>query len=56
MSRISERKQQNKGKGVQGSTKFDRELKKLTWIVKDKESLKPRALGRGARGPSSFLC
>ena len=56
MSRISERRQQDKGKGVQRSTKFDRELKKLTWTVKDKESLKLRASGRGARGTSSFLC
>ena len=43
--RISERRQQDKGKGVQGSTKFDLELKKLIWTVKDKENLRKKGEG-----------
>ena len=37
MKSICEWRKMVKGKGVQGTTKFDRELKKLQWNVKEKE-------------------
>ena len=37
MSSICERGVKLKGKGVQGTTKFDRELKKLKWTMQEKE-------------------
>ena len=37
MSSICERRVKLKGKGVQGTTKFDRELKKLKWTMQEKE-------------------
>ena len=37
MKSISKKRITAKGKGVQGTTKFDREIKKLQWNVKEKE-------------------
>ena len=37
MYKISVRRQKDKGKEGQGMTKFDREMKKLEWIVKKKK-------------------
>ena len=37
MNSICERRFKLKGKGVQGITKFDRELKKLKWTMQEKE-------------------
>ena len=42
MYKISDRRQKGKGKEMEGTTKFDKEMKKLEWIVQDK--------GRAARG------
>ena len=50
VTRISDRRYTDKGKGVQGSTKFDRELKRLEWIINEKERSKDGASGKGARG------
>ena len=38
MNRVSGRRYTDKGKGVQSSTKFDRELKRLKWTVKEEGS------------------
>ena len=38
-----------KGKGVPTPTKFDRELKRLEWNMKDKGRRKGATPGRGAR-------
>ena len=40
MKKISKRRCSGKGKGVSDSTKFHREMKKLKWTIKDKESNK----------------
>ena len=37
MSSICEGRFKLKGKGVHGTTKFDRELKKLKWTMQEKE-------------------
>ena len=36
MTRVSEKRYKDKGKGVQSSTRFDRELKRLRWTIKEK--------------------
>ena len=36
ITRVSEKRYKDKGKGVQGSTRFDKELKRLRWMIKDK--------------------
>ena len=36
MYKISDRRQKGKGKEMQGTTKFDREMKKLVWTVQEK--------------------
>ena len=38
MNSICERRDKTKGKGVQGGTKFKRELKKLEWNVQEKSN------------------
>ena len=48
MNRINTSRQKFKGRGGAGTTKFDRELKKLAWNVKDKERTKRGAPGNGA--------
>ena len=49
MNKINGSRQKIKGKGGVGTTKFDRELKKPEWNVKDKEGKKSGARGKGAR-------
>ena len=49
MNRINGSRQKIKGKGGARTTKFDRELKKPEWNVKDKEGKKSGARGKGAR-------
>ena len=49
MNKINTSRQKIKGKGGARTTKFDRELKKLAWNVKDKERIKSGAPGKGAR-------
>ena len=38
MNSINARRQQIKGKGVQGTSKFEREIKKLKWTIQEKKS------------------
>ena len=38
MNNINARRQQIKGKGVQGTSKFEREIKKLKWTIQEKKS------------------
>ena len=54
---IKDAKRRNKGKkkGVVVLTKFDRELKKLEWNIKEKGRQSLGAKGRGARGSIMFL-
>ena len=55
MKMISGSRQKGNGKGAPTLTKFDRELKRLEWNVKDKGRSKGVASGRGARvSQSSF--
>ena len=55
MSKVNQRRIKGKGKGVNSSTKFDRELKKLKWTVKDKGSIKVSSQGKGARVSFAYL-
>ena len=52
MTRVSERRYKDKGKGVQGFTRYDRKLKILKWTVKEKWSF--RAIATGNRARESF--
>ena len=49
MYKISDRRQKDKGKEVQGTTKFDREMKKLEWTVKEKKRSTKGGVGKGTR-------
>ena len=49
MTRINSRRQKGKGKGGAMSTKFDRELKKLKWNVRDSGRKKNGAPGKRVR-------
>ena len=49
MNRVLLRRNKGKGRGVFGSTKYDRELKKLHWTTKDGGSSKSGAQSRGVR-------
>ena len=49
MHKISERRRDDRGKEVQRMTKFDREMKKLQWIVQEKERSKKERVGREKR-------
>ena len=55
VSRIGSWRQKGKGKGGAVSAKFDRELKKLEWIVMDSGRKKNGALGKGVRASHSGL-
>ena len=46
MKKIISRRRKGKGKGGQISTKFDKEMKKLEWMVRDRR-YKGGAIGRG---------
>ena len=48
MNRICERRFKLKGKGVQGTTKFDKKLKKLKWTMQEK--VKSNRGGSSQRG------
>ena len=48
MTRVSGRRFTDKGKWVQSSTKFDRELKRLKWTVKEKEGSKAEDRARAS--------
>ena len=50
MSSICERRVKFIGKGVQGTTKFDRELKKLKWTMQEKEKNKLRGSSQRGKG------
>ena len=55
MNNICERRLTAKGKGVQGTTKFNREIKKLEWNVKEKEkSCRENSSQRGKGEHSSW--
>ena len=47
MTRVSEKRYKDKGKGVQSSTRFDRELKRLRWTIKEKWRPSVEAIGNG---------
>ena len=55
MNRINTSRQKIKGKGGAGTTKFDRELKRLAWSMKDTERTKRGAPSKGARGFVQWL-
>ena len=55
MTKANQRRIKGKGKGGIASTKFERELKKLEWTVKDKGSLNLGAQGKGTRGSITIL-
>ena len=44
---VSERMYKDKGKGVHGSTRFDRELKRLEWALRIMGDLELMLLGKG---------
>ena len=50
MTRVSEKRYKDKGKRVQSSTKFDRELKRFRWMIKEKRRSKVEAVGKGDEG------
>ena len=52
MTGVSEKRYKDKGKGVQGYTKYDRELKRLSWTINEKGSF--RAITTGNRARESF--
>ena len=49
MNRISERRQNEVGKGVHRMTKFDKEMKRLSWTIKDKGKTTRGVDGKGTR-------
>ena len=53
MNRICERRSMVKGKGVQGTTKFDSEIKKLEWNMKEKEKSRKRGSSQRGKGAHS---
>ena len=53
MNSICERRSTVKGKGVQGTTKFDRERKKLEWNMKEKEKSRKGGPSQRAKGAHS---
>ena len=50
MTRVSEKRYKDKGKRVQSLTKFDRELKRLRWMIKEKGRSRVEAVGKGDEG------
>ena len=50
MTKVNQKRIKVKGKGVNGSTKFDREIKKLKWTIKECGNLRNEAFGKEARG------
>ena len=53
MNKICERRTMVKGKGVQGTTKFDKELKKLEWNVQEKEKSRRGSSSQSGKGEHS---
>ena len=53
MNNICEKRSTVKAKGVQGTTKFDRERKKLEWNMQEKE--KSRKGGSSQRGKGALM-
>ena len=50
INNISARRQQIKGKGVQGTSKFEREIKKSKWTIQEKKKVAANeGLAKGAR-------
>ena len=48
MTKVNGRRFTNKGRAVQRSKKFDRELKRLKWTMKEKEGSKAEDKGRAS--------
>ena len=55
MNNICERRSTVKGKGLQWTTKFDRERKKLEWNMKEKEKSRKWGFGSSQRGKGAHL-
>ena len=50
MIKVNQKRIKVKGKGVNGSTTFDREIKKLEWTIQERGNLRVGASGKEARG------
>ena len=50
MTKVNQKRIKVKRKGVNGSTKFDREIKKLEWTIKERGNLRVGASEKEARG------
>ena len=55
MYKVSKRRNKEKESGGTISTKYEREMKKFEWAIKDGGSIKSGAQGRGVRGTNMFL-
>lgn len=55
MAKVRKKKMKGKGKGVNNSTRFDRELKKLEWTVKDKRGYRLILERKGFIEKKSFV-
>ena len=47
MTKVSEKRYKDKGKGVRSSTRFDKELKRLRWTINEKGRPSVEAVGKG---------
>ena len=56
MTKVSKKRYKDKGKRVQSSTRFDRELKRLRWTTKEKGRSRVEVVRKGDGGSkASFL-